>query len=485
MTTAAQARAASSSRSFTYPYRPTARQRQAHALDDVDELLYGGAAGGGKTDYALAEAVRTALAAPGVAVLILRRTFPDLYRPNGIVFRLRNRLPAKLARWNGESHTFTFPNGSVIELGHLARDADVLKYQGAEYALVIFDELTQFTLYQYLYMRSRLRLAGALVGKLKARSIGTTNPGGPGHGWVRGRFIDPAPPGQVWTPPASEDEPRPRSRCFVPALLADNPHVEAGYEDTLRGLGDPALVRALLTGDWDVFAGQRFAAFRRDIHVVDPEHLPIPAGSARSLGVDYGFDAPFVALWGARLADDLVVIYRELVAAGLTPAEQAARIREAETVGERETYKASVHIDPSTYARNPSQPRAVASSPHLPPPGSIAASYALAGLPVRRANNDRLLGVSTVADKLRVRGDGRPRLLIYSTCRYLISTLPALPRSDKNPEDVDTKADDHAYDSLRYLLLGFGSTPASPPPSSDAHRAIPGPETSSLRKQGF
>jgi hypothetical protein len=472
-------------RRFVYPYRPSPVQARAHALDDVDELLYGGAAGGGKTDYALAEAVRVALSAPGVAVLILRRTFPDLYRPNGIIFRLRQRLPARLAKWNGESHTFTFPNGSVIEVGHCARDADVLKYQGSEYALVIFDELTQFSLYQYLYLRSRLRVAGRLVGKIRPRSIGTTNPGGPGHGWVRGRFIDPAPPLKVWTPPATEDEPRPRSRVFVPAKLADNPHVDPGYEDTLRGLGDPALVRALLTGDWDVFAGQRFAGWRRDIHEVEPEALPIPAGVPRGIGVDYGFDAPFVALWGARLADDLVVVYRELVAVGLTPSEQAEAILRAEMPGERATYRAPVHIDPSTYARNPSQPKAIASSPHLPPPGSIAAAYALKGLPVRRANNDRLLGVATVADKLRVRGDGRPRLLVYSSCRYLISSLPSLPRDPKNPEDVDTKADDHAYDALRYLLLGAGSTPAAPPSHDERRRELPVAETHALRTSGF
>ena len=472
-------------RVYTYPYRPTAVQTKAHELADIDELLYGGAAGGGKTDFALAEAVRVALSAPAVAVLILRRTFPDLYRPNGIVFRLRNRLPTRLARWNGETHTFTFPNGSVIELGHLARDADVLKYQGAEYVLIIFDELTQFSVYQYLYMRSRLRVAGALVGKVKARSIGTTNPGGPGHGWVRQRWIDPAPPMRVWRPPASEDEPRPGSRVFVPAKLADNPHVDPSYEDTLRGLGDPALVRALLTGDWDVFAGQRFSAFRRNVHVVDPEALPIPPGMGRAIGVDYGFDAPFVALWGARLADDLIVIYREVHAVGLTPTEQAERIIAAEGVGERNTYRAPVHIDPSTYARNPSQPRAQARTPHLPPPGSIAAGYAKAGLPVRRANNDRLLGVAAVADRLRVRGDGRPRLLIYSTCTYLIATLPALPRDEKNPEDVDTKADDHGYDALRYLLLGMGTAPAAMPSSDDRRREFPGGETTGLRKAGF
>lgn len=475
------------SRQLRYPYRRTEVQRRAHVLSHVDELLYGGAAGGGKTDFALAEAVRTCLENPGANVLILRRTFPDLSRPGGIIYRLRLRIPKRLGTYNANDHTWTFANGSVLELGHLSRDADVLKYQGSEYALIVFDELTQFTRWQFDYMRSRLRVAGRLVGRVHPRLIGTTNPGGPGHGWVKATFIDPAPPYKVHRAEPTLDEPTPPSRVFVPAKVSDNPHIDPGYVDRLNRLDDDTR-RALLFGDWDVFQGQRFAAFRRQLHVIDPEQLPIPAGTPRAIGVDYGFDAPFVALWGARLADDLVVIYRELAAPGLTPTEQANAILDAETVGERITYRPPVHIDPSTYARDPAQPRAHVPSElgaHVPPAGSIASRYMAAGLPTRRANNDRLLGVATVADKLRVRGTTGPRLLIYSTCTYLIRTLPALPRDPKHPEDVDTKADDHAYDALRYLLLGMGHTAPKPPSSDETRRALGRTETGELRAAGF
>lgn len=212
-----------------------------------------------------------------------------------------------------------------------------------------------------------------------------------------------------------------------------------------------------------MYAGQRFRSFRRDVHVIDPEDLPLSLGGiTRAVGVDYGLDAPFAALWGALLADDLIVVYRELYQAGLTPAEQADAILAAEAPGERAHGRPiPVALDPSTWARNPhvKAPKAPGSvvidgtPDNVPPPGSIADAYRQRfGSQLVKARNDRLEGVASVAGKLRVRPDGLPRILIYSTCRNLIRTLPALPRDPKRPEDVDTKAEDHAYDALRYLV---------------------------------
>lgn len=189
----------------------------------------------------------------------------------------------------------------------------------------------------------------------------------------------------------------------------------------------------------------------------------------RAVGVDYGLDAPFAALWGAKLSDGLVVVYRELYKPGLTPAEQAALIRASEAPGERTLgRRVPVHLDPSTWARSPhhvdrspGSQTATNRDPNRPPEGSIASAYRdELGTAVVPAKNDRMASVALVADKLRVRRDGLPRLLIYSTCTDLIRTLPALPRDPKHPEDVDTKAEDHAYDALRYLLMaleGVGS----------------------------
>jgi hypothetical protein len=377
----------------------------------------------------------------------------------------------------------------------------VLKYQGAEYGVIAWDELTQFTEYQFLYMLSRLRVLEELEERgFRPHMLAAANPGGPGHGWVKGRYIDPAPPEIAWQPEPTELEPNPGTRIFIPAKVTDNPHVGRTYHDRLDGLPEDDR-RALKDGDWDVYAGQRFRSFRRDVHVIDPEEMPLPLGATTRLAaIDYGFDAPFCTLWGAVLADGLVVIYRELYEAGLTPEEQAAKILDAEAPGERER-GLPTYIDPSTWARTLPTTAPMPKSERTPPRGSIAREYVDAGVPVLKATNERLAGVARVASALRVRPDGRPRLLIYSTCRHLIRTLPALPRSPRNPEDVDTDAEDHAYDTLRYLLMAAGGmrpggrASKAPPKGSPGNPNRPTPTTeqagrgsspaSGVRRAGF
>jgi hypothetical protein len=477
-----------------YPYSPTARQEIAHSAF-ADELLYGGAAGGGKSRWLRAEVLATLLRFPGSAGVIFRRTFADLSRADGHILSLQEEIPTSVGRYNAGEHAWTFHNGSRLELAHLQRDADVLKYQGAAYSVIAFDELTQFNEFQYRYMLSRLRVSGSVRDAMaeagwRPRMLAAANPGGPGHAWVKARFIDPAPPEMLWRPAAAPEEPNPGTRIFIPAKLSDNPHLDASYGDRLASLGEDER-RALRDGDWDVFAGQRFAAWRRATHVIDPEQLPIPLGGVpRAVGVDYGLDAPFCALWGALLGDGLVVVYRELYAPGLTAGEQADALLAAEQPGERDPASGRpipVALDPASWARSPLVKAPGPSLGDLPPPGSIAGEYrARVGNALVKANNDRLAGVQIIADRLRVRPDGVPRLLVYSTCTNLLRTLPFLPRSPFNPEDVDTRAEDHAYDALRYLLMrlapmspgGRGGTPSGGRPGIDSL-------TGDLSRRGF
>lgn len=478
---------------------PNRAQRRAHRFE-VGELMYGGAAGGGKTDYLIAEVLALLIEFPGMAGAIFRRTMPQLDELGGITYRLLDRLPQPaFGTYNAVKHTWQLRNGSRLRLAACARDADVTKYQGAEFGVIAFDQLEQFTEYQYTYLLHRLRQSGAVAAAMKAagytpKAIGSANPGGVGHGWVKRRFIDPFPRGgQPFRPAPTLEQPNPRSRVFIPATLDDNEqNVDPGYRAQLEALtGDTR--KAMLDGDWNVYSGQRFRDFRTAIHVIDPEQLPLPLGRGipRAIGIDYGLDAPFCALWGAKLADDLVVVYRELYRAELTPTQQARLILEAELPGERGRGRPiPAALDPSCWARSPDDvtkaPKADAGTlGDVAPPSSIAGKYAAAGLPVSKANNDRLAGVADVADRLRVRADGWPRILIYSTCTNLIRTLPELPRSTKRPEDVDTTAEDHAYDALRYLLakLGRGARgtdtqrgklPSSPATGGKAARLGPG-----------
>jgi hypothetical protein len=478
---------------WRYPYSPFPKQAQAHAAY-ADEVLFGGAAGPGKTEWLIAEFVTFALEFPGSSSALFRRTFPDLSQAGGIIPRMLERLPRRVATYHATEHRWTFRNGSTIELGHLQHDKDIQSYMGAEWQLLGFDQVEQFTLWQYLRLRSRLRAAGKVERLMAARgvrprSLATGNPGGPGHLWVKGRWIDPAPPYVVWRPTPSLEEPKVGTRVFIPGRHVDNPALDPTYVDRLLGLPEDDR-RALEGGDWDVFAGQRFRDWRRDLHVVEPEDLPvgIGAGYARGVGVDYGLDHPFAALWGAVLPDGAVVVYRELWGPGLTPTEQAKLILDSEAPGERTPGRpVPVALDPSCWARDPSQPKPSGAGPNVPPRGSIAWHYQQAGVPVRRANNDRLAGVGLVADKLRVREDGTTRLHVYSNCLNLIRTLPALVRDPARVEDVDPRGETDPYDALRYLLmLLVGRTPAAAGPAPrPGERRAGETVTAGLRRKGF
>ena len=317
-------------------------------------------------------------------------------------------------------------------------------------------------------MKSRLRAAGKVregLEKLgmKPRMILTANPGGVGHHWVKKRFVDPAPALTIFRAKPTANQPNPPTRCYVPATASDNPSNDTGYMDHLNGLPE-GLRRALRDGDWNVMEGMRFPQWNIAHHVIEPQDLPIPhVGYPRAIGIDYGSSAPFAALWGAKLPDNLIVVYRELYKPGLTPRQQAELIRDSEAEGERMPDRPiSMVLDPSMWAKSVNDPLAVAKD-GAPPPGSIAhAYYEVFGKSIDKARNERVGGWALVDEQLRVREDGLPRLLVHSSCVNLIRTLPALPRDKKNPDDVDTTAEDHAPDALRYLLqelIGKGPRP--------------------------
>lgn len=448
-------------------YTPTPMQAKFHQASAA-EVLYGGAAGGGKSAATRHEAVAFALEVPGSRQVIIRRTWPDLNRD--MLPKMRLEVPPQLATYNANDHEWRFTNGSVIELGYMANDADVARFQGAEYQRCYVDEAGQHTEYRLRYLMSRLRAAGDVKARMTALGYEpamrlTANPGGVGHAYLKARFIDPHPHGHEWTPEPDAQDPNPGTRLYIPARVTDNPHLDASYEQRLDALPEDER-RALRDGDWDVYAGMRFGDWRRDTHVIPYDDIAdlVRPGAAlvRAVGVDYGMDAPFAALWGVKAHDGLVIIYRELYQAGLTPAEQAALIRDAEAEGEvdeRGGRMSPIAVDPSTWARNPNQVRAPAGAvgqldDGAPPVGSIADTYRrVLGGRVVKARNERLASIAMIADKLRVRRDGAPRLLVADTCLNLIRTLPALPRDRRNPELFDTGAEDHAVDAARYLLM--------------------------------
>jgi hypothetical protein len=470
------------------PWGPHPKQATAHR-QVAKEILFGGAAGPGKTDWLLAEVLRPCFLYEGFPALIIRRTFQHLAQRSGIIERLRTRIPPSVGHYNSTEHVWRFRNGSSLQLGYLASDVDVERYVGGEYGIIGWDQVEQLTEFQYTRLFHPLRLPEhhpAVVAGFVPHMACTANPGGTGHMWVKDRWIDPAPPGLVWQPTPTDDEPNPGPRVFIPATLEDNPSMPTWYREQLDAIKDPALRRALAVGDWDIYAGARFGhLFKRSIHVVEPEDWPIPegAGIPRGLACDYGLEHPWCALWGAVFSDGLVVIYRELHSSGLTPREQADQIRAVEKANNERSpgRPMPTALSPDAWRRDPSEKSTahrvkganvsrVSAGNAGPPRGSIAWHYHQAGVPAQRANDDRLSGTMLIADKLGIRRDGRPRLLIYSTCLNLIRTLPALPRDKDNPELYQKQDGDDAVDTLRYLLQLISPGDYTPPPGDADHR---------------
>lgn len=225
--------------------KPTERQAAFLGLD-TREALYGGAAGGGKSSALLMAALRY-VEQRNYAALILRRTYPDLSKPGAIMDRAAYWLRQTSARWSDRDKTWTFPSGARLTFGYLQHESDKFQYQGSEFQLVAFDELTQFTETQYSYLFSRLRRLNDSDVPIRMRS--GSNPGGIGHDWVKQRF-------HLYAEPIRRDELNAESgRAFVPARLEDNPHVDAvSYAEALNQL-DPVTRAQLRAGDWSVNAG--------------------------------------------------------------------------------------------------------------------------------------------------------------------------------------------------------------------------------------
>jgi len=424
-------------------YEPTPRQAEFHAATEFD-VLYGGAAGGGKTRALLMDGLRACDQYPGLRVGAFRRTYGELKESLLAELAEASYAQALGAKWNGTEYELRFPNGSLLMFRYAENVQDATRRQGGQYQLLLFDERTLTPPDVVGFLESRLRSGRAAVPVLGSRS--GSNPGGVGHGAVKTRYIDSTGYGQR----VVRDE-RGRTVRFIPSKLSDNPHVNPEYADDLRGLPEK-LRKAFLDGDWDVFAGQIFSEWRHDRHVVPP--MPLPAEWRRYNGVDWGFAAPWCVLWAAEDEDGRIWVYRELYATHVGETDQAQRILAAEADDE---WVVARYADDAMWAtRGDAKP--------------IADVYAETGVhltPAGKGPGSRINGWQRVHTYLaeapacphhRAQGwDTCPKLHVFATAENLIRTLPALPHATTgNPEDADTKAEDHAPDSLRYLLMNLG-----------------------------
>ena len=414
------------------------------------EVLYGGSAGGGKSYAMLADPLRY-MGHPQFSGLLLRHTTEELRE---LIFKSQELYPKIWPgiKWSERKMQWTAPSGARLWMSYLDRDEDVLRYQGLAFSWIGFDELTQWaTPYAWNYMRSRLRSTAT---DLPIFMRATTNPGGRGHHWVKKMFIDPSPYNrsfdatdidttEVLRYPAGHSKAgKPLfKRRFIPARLSDNPYLsQAGdYEAMLLSLPEQQR-RQLLDGDWDIKEGAAFTEFDRHVHVIEP--FDIPSNWVKFRACDYGYGSYSCVLWFAVAPNEQIVTYRELYVSKVLATDLADMILDLEA--EDGNIKYGVLDSSLWHKRGDTGP-------------SLAEQMISQGCrwrPSDRSRGSRVAGKNEIHRRLQIdEFTEEPRLVFFNTCTNVISQLPAIPLDKKNPEDVDTKSEDHLYDALRYGIM--------------------------------
>lgn len=467
-------------------------QTEAITADWCEELFYGGAAGGGKSDLLLGDYLQDV---PTYGAhwqgILFRRTYNELEE---LIRRSREIYPASGAVWHEQPKTWTWPNGATLRMRYIERDNDATRYQGHQYAWIGWDELTQWpTDYGYRYLRGRLRSAHNVPTK---RIRAAANPGGVGHHWVKAYFVDPAPGGfSPWVDPITKHR-----IMFIPAKLRDNKillNSDPGYADRLKGLSSDAMVRAWLEGDWTIVEGAYFDCWRYEQHVLTP--FEVPEAWTRFRSMDWGSARPFSVGWWAIVPDDFVVREHSGTVRQALPRGALVRYREwygkaagsinvglkstAEQVADgivarekREPIRYGV-LDPACFREDGGPSIAERINKVL-----IGARHR----PFHEADNSRVPQRGSMGgwDQMRARlvgQDGMPQIYCFTSCADSIRTIPALQHDPDRMEDVNTESEDHAADEWRYACM---SRPYHPRPIVTSTAAKIGYTTAQLQGPG-
>lgn len=440
------------------------------------EGFYGGAAGGGKSDYLLVEALRQ-VNIPNYTGLILRKTYPQLSELiDRSIYLYKRAFPR--AKYNDSKHVWTFPSGAKIFFGSMQHSSDKINYQGKRYDFVGFDELTHFTWEEYSYLYSRNRPSGPGT-RVYRRATG--NPGGIGHGWVKAYFVragEPYKPIKTTLMLPDQDgklQEYTRSKIFVPSRVYDNQELLNADPNYIANLGmmDEADREALLNGNWDSFEGQVFMEWKDDpeqyqkrqwTHVIDDFDIPQSWKVMRSF--DFGYAKPFSVGWYAIDHDGKIYRIKEYYGCTrqpntgikITPQEIAKGIRERE---QSDPQLKGRHItgiaDPSIWDKSRGE--------------SVAEMMEREGVYFNPGDNTRLAGKMQCHYRLAFDSMGIPMFYVFKSCKDFIRTIPNLVYDDKKVEDIDTDQEDHIYDEWRYLLMEHPLNPrkneAAMPPISD------------------
>lgn len=455
-------------------------QSLAIAAAFVDEILFGGARGGGKTSYLLGDYMQDIDLGVSWGGIFFRRSYPELEEA---IKQSKEMYHPIGGQWSISSKTWTFPSGATLKMRHLDNEADAMLYQGHAYPWVGFDELGNWpNMTPYNLLKATVRSVDKAVTKKRMRS--SANPGGPGHHAVKDYFINHNPRGYELI-----KGPDGMNRMFIPSLLTDNRilmEADPGYVNRLRSLGSPDMVKAWLEGDWNVITGAYFPEFSSLKHIIAP--IPLNANLTRFMCGDWGSAKPFAFYWIAvsdgtvqipadpfdfhgyprLIPKGALIVYREwygqqpgMANVGLRwPASRVAQGIKSRT-HEHMSYRV---LDPAAFKQDGGP--------------SHAEVFGKNQVWFRPADNSRIPGWNQVRERLTGldadpdvdNGVGIPMLYIFNTCSNLIRTLPALQHDKNDMEDCDTDGEDHGPDALRY---GCMSRPWARDPVREAHPKRP------------
>lgn len=448
----------------------------------VFEVFYGGARGGGKTESSIGDWLQHSSTYGEHAIgIFFRRKLVQLAE---VIARCNQLFPKLGAKWNEQKKTWTMANGARLKFAYLERDSDAEEYQGHSYTRIYIEELTNFPSSSPVdKLRATLRSGAGVPCGMRL----TGNPGGPGHTWVKKRYIDPNPKGYQIITESTEVEfdgvKRLVSldRVFIPSKLGDNQLLmrnDPTYILRLRQSGSEALVRAWLEGDWSIIDGAFFTEWDPFKHVVSTElvHKQMTPQSIRFRAFDWGSARPFSVGWywlaesgfdlpNTHIPKGALIKYREWYgASGPNKGLKMTADQVAQGIYERERHEVIKYgvADPAIFIRDGGP--------------SIGEVMAIHRCSWRRADNKRVSG----AEQMHVRLTGQngvPMLFFADCCEDTIRTLPVLQHDEMNSEDLDTDGEDHAYDETRYAVM---SRPWLPTPNAlrpDSLPKLPGQHT--------
>lgn len=450
------------------------------------ETLIGGSAGPGKSFFIRVASIHWALEIPNLQVYIFRRTYKDLEQnhishPQGYPSLLAEHIEAKTVKYNTSKNIFKFDNGSMIHLCHCQHEKDVYSYQGAEIHLLLIDEATHFSKTIYNFLRGRLRQTGIKLPShyiiecdedergyrtLFPRAILSANPGGVGHNWVKEMFVDYQPYKQI-SKTSLEDGGM--YRAYYPAVITDNKKLmeeDPQYINRLKGLGNKALVRAMLDGDWDIVAGGAIDdVWNRDKQVLVP--FDIPDGWFIDRGYDWGSSKPAACLWfaesdgssvnGVYYPRGTIFVIREIYFSNGN-ANEGNRMLATEQANEIDKIDRELEEKGLIVNDGPADSAIYDDSTGK----SIANDMEDMGITWIKSNKkpgSRIQGLQMLRKYLKNSLEDNkeePGIYFFDCCVNTIRTLPVLPRDSKKPDDIDTNAEDHCFtgDTLVNTTLG-------------------------------